>query len=95
MSVLEYMAAGLPVVMTDVGGAPSVLRDADAGIVKPPQDAAGIAEAVRGLLTSPGPAREMGQRGRNRVIREFSVEAMTETLDGFYARLLETRRRGA
>lgn len=89
-SIIEYMAAGRPVVATDVGGARESVADGETGYVVRPEDDAAIAEHVVGLLTDADKAREMGARGRERATRMFSCEARlartVELYDGLLAR---------
>lgn len=89
-SIIEYMAAGRPVVATDVGGARESVADGETGYVVRPEDDEGIAERVVGLLNDAGKAREMGARGRERATRMFSCEARlartVELYDGLLAR---------
>ena len=68
----EAMAAGLPLVVSDVGEAPATVRAADAGFVVPPDDPAALADALRALLADPQAARDMGLRGQAHVLERFS-----------------------
>jgi len=88
LSVLEYMAEGLPVVMTDVGQAPALVRGAEAGLVVPPQNPEALAEAVAGLLADADRRRTMGENGRRLVAAEYSVDAMVDRVAGLYKELL-------
>lgn len=75
-ALLEAMAAGKPVVATRVGGNPEVVAQDSTGILVPPGDAGGLAEAL-GTLYSDQPLRErMGLAARERVAEAFSVEKM-------------------
>ena len=63
-AVMEGMAAGLPMVVTAVGGNPELVPDGERGLVVPPQrPAASCAEAFRRLLADPERARRMGPDG--------------------------------
>ncbi len=63
-SVVEAMAAGLPVIATHVGGIPSVLGHGDCGILIPPRDVDALAAALNRLLANPDEAERMGRTGR-------------------------------
>jgi glycosyltransferase involved in cell wall biosynthesis len=73
MSVLEAMAAGLPVVATAVGGVPELVREAETGVLVPPRDTEALAAAL-GALVADGELRErLGEAARRRAEREFSL----------------------
>lgn len=75
ISVLEAMAAGLPVVATRVDGTAEAVVDGATGWLVPPGDPAALAEALRALARDPDEAARRGRAGRARVEAEFSVEA--------------------
>lgn len=64
VSVVEAAAFGLPVVSTDVGGIPSLLRDGEEALLVPEGDAEAMANAVRRLLEEPGLAGRLSAAGR-------------------------------
>ncbi|MFP5287330.1 MAG: glycosyltransferase family 4 protein [Thermoanaerobaculia bacterium] len=64
VSVLEAAAFGLPVVSTDVGGIPHLLRDGEEALLVPEGDAEAMASAVRRLLDEPGLAGRLSAAGR-------------------------------
>jgi glycosyltransferase involved in cell wall biosynthesis len=75
--VLEAMAAGVPVVATDVGGVPELVRSGETGFVVPARDPRALADAMRSLMTLPVAARRtLGARARDIVEREHSLDAM-------------------
>jgi glycosyltransferase involved in cell wall biosynthesis len=88
LAVLEYMAAGLPVVATGVGGVPEIVRDGETGFLVAPRNPAALAERIGRLLDDRALAREMGERGRRRQQEAFSREAMVDAVAGLYLRLL-------
>jgi glycosyltransferase involved in cell wall biosynthesis len=67
LSVLEAMAAGLPVVTTPTGDIAALIRHGETGLIVPPGDPAAMAKAVLDLLDDPEGARRMAQRARARV----------------------------
>jgi glycosyltransferase involved in cell wall biosynthesis len=74
MSVLEAMAAGLPVVASAVGGVPEAVRGGETGTLVPPRDSAALAQALIRLVADPALRARLGEAGRRRVEREFSAE---------------------
>ncbi len=83
-ALLEAMAAGLPVVATDVGGNEEVIVAGETGLLVPPRDPDALAEALVLLLKDPERARAMGAAGRARVEQSFTVEQMVARLQTLY-----------
>jgi glycosyltransferase involved in cell wall biosynthesis len=90
-SVLEYMAAGLPVVATRVGGNIELV-DATCGILVPADDPNSLAQAVVRILADPAIRVAMGQAGLARVSRRYSWEASIAAWQDHYLRLLRRPR---
>jgi glycosyltransferase involved in cell wall biosynthesis len=84
LTILEGMAASLPVVATRVGGTPEVV-DETCGILVPARDAAALAVAIEQLASDPGRREQLGRAGRSRVARHFTMDRMV----GDYARVYE------
>jgi len=83
MSVLEAMAAGLPVVVTDSCGLAPIVDRAGAGaVIDDSLDA--LTAAMRGLLADPSAARAAGERGRAIMRDEFTMDAIAARLEGHY-----------
>ena len=88
MSVLEAMAAGLPVVASAVGGVPELVRDGETGLLVPPGDAAALGAALARLVADPALAGRLGAAGRRLVERDFSVARCRQAhLDAYRAAL--------
>jgi glycosyltransferase involved in cell wall biosynthesis len=83
-ALLEAMALAKPVVATRVGGNSEVVDDGRTGLLVPPDDPAALAQALRFLLDHPAEAAEMGRRGRERVVREFSLKQSVGALQELY-----------
>jgi glycosyltransferase involved in cell wall biosynthesis len=93
-TLLESMAAGVPVVATRVGGSPEAIEDGVAGLLVPPRDSGALAEAIGLLLDHPGIASRIGRAGREWVSKHCSLDGMVrETEDLYHALLEKTRRR--
>ena len=72
--IMEAMASALPVVSTNVGGIPEMVRPSETGLLVAQNDAAAIAEAMTRLINDPELARSFGQSGRKRASELFSIE---------------------
>ena len=84
LAVVEAMAAGLPVVASDVGGLSEVVEHGTTGLLVPPDDPQALAKALRELLTDPDRARAMGQAGRTRVEQLYTMSSMVDRLIDLY-----------
>lgn len=85
---VEAMAQGLPVVVTNSGGSPEIVRDGIEGFLVEPGDAETLALRLDCLLDSPGLRREMGRRGRARVRSRFTVDHMLDATEALYMKVL-------
>jgi glycosyltransferase involved in cell wall biosynthesis len=94
LSVMEYMAAGLPVVATSVGGVPELIEHGVHGLLIDRGDPDALARAVASLLRNPALRAEMGARARERQRREFDIDATVRRLETVYEELFRTSRRG-
>ena len=75
-AVVEQMAAGLPVVVTDVGGNAEAVANGENGFVVPPLDAAALSRALVAVHADPVRAAAMGRASRRRAEERFSLERM-------------------
>ena len=91
-SILEYMAAGRPVVVTDVGGAREVVTEGETGHLVPSGADEAMAERLIDLLRNPEKARAMGAEGKRVVGEKFSCEAQLARTEELYDRLLKAAR---
>jgi glycosyltransferase involved in cell wall biosynthesis len=86
--LLEALALARPVVGTQVGGIPEVIKHGETGLLVPPKDSKGLAEAIIRVLRNPEEAARLGERGRKLVSREFNVETMVRKTAAVYAEVL-------
>ena len=86
----QAMAAGLPIVATQVDGSPEAVRDGANGFLVPPGDLRGLAEKVCYLLQHPDQASAMGLKGRE-LVRDFDIHDMVAEQEALYKNLLITR----
>jgi len=86
--VLEAMAAGRPVVATNVAGMPLAVDDGDTGVLVPERDSGALAAAVGALLDDPERGRRMGAAGLDKVRRELNWDAIAGRHDDLYRRAI-------
>lgn len=91
-ALLEYMAAGLPAVASDVGGNREIIQDGTDGLLVAPQNPDQLANAIMRLLENPDEAARLAQAGQARVRRDFSFERLIANVDAMYSELLHARR---
>jgi L-malate glycosyltransferase len=91
-ALLEYMAAGLPAIATDVGGSREVVEHGVSGLLTAPDDPSALAKSILSLLQNPAAALELARAGRERVRRDFSFDRLISDVDAMYTELLSTRR---
>jgi glycosyltransferase involved in cell wall biosynthesis len=87
LKLLEYMAAGLPVVASDLGFLGRIVRREECGLLVPPDDPEAHARALARLLTHPDEARTLGDRGRRAVEARYTWEVEAKRLLALYAEL--------
>jgi glycosyltransferase involved in cell wall biosynthesis len=85
---MEASAMRRPVVASNVGGIPEVIIDGETGFLVPPKDPQAIAEKVIFLLKNPQIAKEMGEKGYQRVKTCFTLEKMVREHEKIYYELL-------
>jgi glycosyltransferase involved in cell wall biosynthesis len=90
-AIMEAMIVELPVVATDVGGNRELVINGVTGFLCPPDNAQSLAEKINYLLKNGEDARQMGERGRNRIEEDFSVEKMIKEIEGIYYKLLDQK----
>lgn len=88
-SILEYMAAGRPVVATDVGGAREAVVHGETGYIVPPGDHEQMAQYIVSLLLDPENARSMGASGQRVVNEKFSCLRQLQNVENLYNELLK------
>jgi glycosyltransferase involved in cell wall biosynthesis len=89
----QAMAAGRPVVATNVNGAPEAVRDGVTGYLVPPGDIAGLADRVIALLRDPATREAMGRAARA-AVHEFDATEMVRRQEALYGRLVADKAAG-
>lgn len=89
-AILEYMAAGLPVIATSVGGNRDSVTSGQNGFLIDPKDSATLHTALRTLISDEGQRTDMGNAGYKRVCDEFSMETCLDGYEAVYRNLLQS-----
>lgn len=90
-TILEGMAAGLPMIVTDVGGNAEAVADAKTGLVVPPHNPQLFADAIVRLANDPKLRERYGAAGRHRVEALFAIDACATRYDAFYRGLMTNK----
>jgi glycosyltransferase involved in cell wall biosynthesis len=91
MSVMEAMAAGLPVVSTAVGGVPELVREGETGLLVPSEDAGALARALQALVDDPARRAAMGTAARRHAVAHFDIRHTVRGYEQLYEKLLTQR----
>jgi glycosyltransferase involved in cell wall biosynthesis len=94
-ALLEAMAAGLPIVATDVGGVPEIAADGVNALLVPPRDRDALARAVKTLLDDRERCQRLGSMAQMTVRREYTPELRAAALTKVYRTLLSSYDRGS
>lgn len=92
--ILEAMAAGCPVIATDVNGSRDLIRDGETGRLVPAGDAPALAEALDGWLSAPARARAMAERARAVVRARPGAAGSVARLEEIWEALAREKGRG-
>jgi glycosyltransferase involved in cell wall biosynthesis len=91
--LLEAMMMGKPIVASRVSAIPEIVVDGVTGLLVPPRDQEALAKAIIAMLQDKERAEAMGQAGRERVERYFSVERMVQQTEALYEELIKEKMR--
>ena len=87
-SILEAMAAGLPIVATDVGGNKELVLNNQNGLLVPAGDASALADALQTILHDSNKQKQFGQTSKQLAQKNFSLENMTKQYQELYSNRL-------
>jgi len=90
-SLVEAMAAGRPIVATNVGGVPDAVRHEENGLLVSPNDPSALAAALHAMLSNQERREQMGAAGARRARTEFHATAVVASLTRLYDELLSER----
>ncbi len=88
VAAAEAASYGLPVVATNVGGVPEIVRDGDTGLLIPPGDEAALAEAILRLAQDGNLRQSMGKAGRRLVAEKYDFEKCLDKMEAVYQKVL-------
>ncbi len=91
IAVIEAMALGIPVVASNTGGLPELVRNGETGVLVPRQDAKSLIGALSRLIADPEFRRAVGRAGRTFVDSRFDAATTAARYTDAYRRLLEAR----
>jgi len=87
-AIMEYMAAGLPVVATDCGGNSELVANGENGLLVTPGDHEALAGALSSLIENPERVKKMGQAGRGHIQARFTISKMLQDTISLYKELV-------
>jgi glycosyltransferase involved in cell wall biosynthesis len=90
-AALEALACGVPVLASDRGALPEIVRDGQTGRVVPADDAAALEEALVTLLSDPMKLSHMGEQARTDALARFRIEIQGQKIEQLYQRALAAR----
>ena len=88
LTILEAMACGKPVITTNVGGVPEVVKDGVSGILVPPEDPEAIHSAMNELLDDREKLKKMGHNGKRVFSESFDSKTMIGKIEDLYDSLM-------
>lgn len=90
LALIEAMAMGLPIVASQVGGVPEIVKEGETGFLVPPMDHHAIADRVTKLLIDDELRRKMGSAGLKRIEDTFSAERVTRSLEQTFIDVIQS-----
>lgn len=84
LSILEAMLAGLPIISTNVGGIPEMIRSGYNGLLVEPRNPEGLAEKIIGLLVDQEGAKRLAKAAKQTVLNAFNLEKMVAQTKEIY-----------
>ena len=92
-AILEYMAAGKPVVATNVGGNPELVQNGETGILVDKENSEQLAKALILLANAPYKRTEMGRNGYEKVKNKFTLPAMVSAYTDLFTDMTQNRKK--
>jgi glycosyltransferase involved in cell wall biosynthesis len=92
-SIMEYMASAKPVIGTRAGGTTELVIEGETGLLADEKRSDQIMEKIEMLMQNPQLAKEMGQKGKQRIHEHFDIAKMTETYKQLYNKYTRRNRK--
>jgi colanic acid/amylovoran biosynthesis glycosyltransferase len=92
MILIEAQAVGVPIIASNVGGIPEVIRDGQTGILVPPADPHSLARAINQLLADKQKRLDMSEAARAWIKDKFKPQDMVNAISGLCQELVSTRK---
>jgi glycosyltransferase involved in cell wall biosynthesis/predicted O-methyltransferase YrrM len=87
--VIEAMAAGLPVIASDIGPVREIINDSENGILVPMKDPAALRSAIKRLIKDQDLMKRLGEEGRRTCLERFSLEKAINKIEAIYEKILD------
>jgi len=94
-TILESMSVGIPVIATNVGGNPEVVKNGETGLLIPAQDTEALANSILRLLQDKKSSEQMGRAGKSRIEELFRINRMIQETEDLFEALLIAKERKA
>lgn len=92
-ALLEAMAMGKPIVTTEVGGIPEIVKNGFNGLLVPPRDTVSLSKAIKELISNDQLAAKLGQAARDLVHDNLSIKAIAQKWQSLYLSILKEKAR--
>ena len=89
LTLMEAMAAGVPVISTKTGGSEELVKKGNAGLIVKPRDHTALKDAMEKLLKDPALRKKFGINGYNLIKAEYSWDIITENVEKIYNNVLK------
>jgi glycosyltransferase involved in cell wall biosynthesis len=93
IALIEAMAAGIPVIGTDIGGIPEIIEHKKNGLLVKPNDSEAIAQAIISMCNDWEKTKKMGENARQTVEKKFSKEVMLKSITKLYMELYDVQQK--
>jgi glycosyltransferase involved in cell wall biosynthesis len=90
-ALLEAMAMGKPIVTTEVGGIPEIVKNGFNGLLVPPRDTLSLSKAIKELISNDQLAAKLGQAARDLVHDNLSIKAIAQKWQSLYLSILKEK----